>query len=240
MLAVAGTVGWQLYRYPGGWKYAFGPEHDAARRDLQTARGALRGLERTGQKELAGARAAVRAATASHQRRVHAAEQHLAHLRDPGRGGFREELGGLSLYEYVLGVKSDEWCADLPLNEIAVRFEASPTAGHVYLIDPDGQQHLMSYPVAEAGEEQVRRFVVDVHNAIAEAKAFQRERASLIPKAEADLRRVRTDTTEQTQARLHLDEVTARQSGDTRIPQARQDLDAAHDRWHALTGSRPG
>ncbi|MFF1901939.1 hypothetical protein [Kitasatospora sp. NPDC058218] len=239
MLVAAVAVGWQLHRYPGGWKYAFGNEHDAARRDLQTARGALRGLERTAQKELSGARAAVEAATASHRRRVRDAELHVAHLREPGRGGYRAELGPLALYEYVLDVQTDEWRADLPLHEIAVRAEHSPTAGHVYLVGPDGRQHLMTYPVAEVGEEQVRTFVVDVHNAIAGAKAFQRERPSLLRQAEADLRRVRTDTTEQTKARLHLDAVTARQSGDTRIPQARQALDAAHDRWHALTGSRP-
>ncbi|WP_354644561.1 hypothetical protein [Kitasatospora camelliae] len=238
-LAAAGTVGWRLYRYPGGWRYAFAREHTAARRDLDAARGALRGLERSAKRELSGARAAVEAATAAHRRRVRAAEEHLAHLRDPGRGGLRDELPGLSLYEHVLAVKSDDWQGDLPLDRIAVRSDHTAKAGHIYLIAPDGHQHLLTYPTETTDEESVRAFVVDVHNAIAQAKAFQRDRPARIRRAEADLLRVRDDTAVREQAELHLDEVTARQNADPRIPKARRSLDAAHDRWENLTGHRP-
>ncbi|MFC8448711.1 hypothetical protein [Kitasatospora sp. NPDC057223] len=239
LLAVAGVIGRRLHRYPGGWKYAFAPEHDAARRDLGTARDTLRDLKRSAQKELAGARASAEAAATAHRRRVREAEEHLAYLREPGRGGFRAEIDGLSLYEHVLAVNTDDWRGDLPLHDISVRSDHSPTAGHVYLVAPNGRQHLLTYPVADIGEEYVRRFVVDVHNAVSDAKAFQQERASLIRQAGADLRRIRSDTGERAEAELRLGEVTARQGNDIRIPRARQDLDAAQDRWHALTGHRP-
>lgn len=134
---------------------------------------------------------------------------------------------------------TDALSADLPLHEIALRSDHSPTAGHVYLVAPDGKQHLLTYPVEEVAEEDVRRFVVDVHNAIASAKTLARERPALIRQAAAELRSTKTDTAEQEEARLRLDAVTARQRADTRIPEARRDLDAAHDRWHLLTGRRP-
>ncbi|MFH9939036.1 hypothetical protein ACH4OT_06890 [Streptomyces murinus] len=238
-LVVAAAVGRQLYLYPGGWKFAFASEYGAARRDLDRARGALRGLERTVRKELAGARGAVDTAATAHRRRVRDAEERIARLRDPGRGGYRDELGALSLYEHVLVVSTDDFSGDLPLHEIAVRSDHTRTAGHLYLVGPDGRQHLVTYATADIAEEHVRKFVVDVHNAIAAAKSFQRDRPAQLRQAKADLHQATNDTSEQENAQLHLKEVTARQSGDLRIPAARQDLAAAHDRWQELTGHRP-
>ncbi|MEV0784073.1 hypothetical protein AB0I52_14065 [Streptomyces sp. NPDC050423] len=242
VLAVAGAsaVGRQLHRYPGGRRFAFGREYSAARRDLDTARNALRALERAAQKELSGARTAARKAEATHRRRVRSAEADVAYPRKPGRGSYMTEIRGLSLCQHVLVADiPDEWLRDFPLDGIAVRADHSPTASHVYLTGPDGRQYLMTYPVHELGEEYVRTFVLDVRNAIPAAKTFQRDRPRLIRESEAELRRVRDDTTGRSEAGLRLDALTAHQSGDPRIPRARQDLDGAHARRHALTGRRP-
>ncbi|MFI6844334.1 hypothetical protein OG535_38265 [Kitasatospora sp. NBC_00085] len=239
VLAAAGAAGWRLCRYPGAWRHAFAPEHDAARRDLAAARGALRAAKQRRKKDLGRARGAVRAAADAHRRRIRAIEQRIAALREPGRGEPRDELGPLSLHEHVLGMRTGDERADLPLHEIAVRSDHAPTANHVYVVDPQGRQHLLTYPAAEADEDRVRRFVVDVHNAIADAKAAQRDRDSRIREAEAELRRVQEDTGKQTRAQLHLDETTARWDADASIPAAKQDLEAAKDRWQALTGRRP-
>ncbi|MBO0918268.1 hypothetical protein P8A22_23280 [Streptomyces laculatispora] len=242
VLAVVGAsaVGRQLHRYPGGRRFAFGREYSAARHDLDTARNALRGLERAAQKELSGARAAARKAEATQRRRVRSAEADVGYLREPGRGPYVAEIPGLSLYQHVLVADiPDEWPGDLPLDRIAIRADHSPTASHIYLTGPDGRQYLLTYPVHELGEEYVRKFVVDVRNAIPAARTFQRDRPRLIREAEAELRRVGNDTTGPSEAGLRLDALTARQNGDPRIPRARQDLDGAHARWHALTGRLP-
>ncbi|MFK0190944.1 hypothetical protein [Kitasatospora sp. NPDC090308] len=239
LVAVAALVLRQLRRYPGGWRFAFSAEYGAARSDLDRARGELSGLERSARQELSGAQGAVKAAVAAHGRRVRDAEEQVAYLRDPGRGGYRAELGDLCLYEHVLVVSTYEYSGDLPLHETAVRSEHTPRASHLYVIGPDGRQHLVTYPAAETPEGHVRQFVVDVHNAIAEAKSFRRDRPAQLREARAELRRATNDTAEQEAARRRLEEVTARQGGDLRIPAARQSRDAAYDRWQQLTGHRP-
>lgn len=97
-LAVTGAVavGRRLHRYPGGMGFAFGGEHSAARHDLDTARNALRALERAAQRELSGAQAAARKAERIHRRRVSSAEADLAYLREPGRGSYLTEIQHLS------------------------------------------------------------------------------------------------------------------------------------------------
>ncbi|MER5276192.1 hypothetical protein ABT025_10595 [Streptomyces sp. NPDC002809] len=242
VVAAAGAAGRQLHRYPGGRKFAFGGEHSAARRDLDTARNALRALERSAQGELSGAQTAVRKADAAHRREVRRAEEELAYLREPGRGGYRGEIRDLSLYEHVLVASgTDDWSGDLqlPLHETSIRADYSAWESHVYLTGPDGRRHLLSYPHTELAEEYVRRFVLDVQNAISAAKAFQRDRPTLIGEAGAELRRLRGSAAEPSEAGRRLEEITARQSGDPRIPLARQELDAARARWQALTGRLP-
>ncbi|MFI7363157.1 hypothetical protein ACIBO4_13610 [Streptomyces sp. NPDC050149] len=241
-LVAAGAAGRQLHRYPGGWKFAFGSAYSAARRDLDTARNALRTLERAAQWELSGAQNAVRKADSTHRRELRRAEEALAYLREPGRGGYRDEIRDLSLYEHVLVASgTDDWSGDLqlPLHEMSIRADHSAWESHVYLTGPDGRRHLLTYPHTELAEEYVRRFVLDVQNAIATDKAFQRDRPRLIREAGAELRRLRGSATGPTEEGRRLEEVTARQSGDPRIPRARQELDAAHARWQALTGRRP-
>ncbi|WP_406451033.1 hypothetical protein OG782_14700 [Streptomyces sp. NBC_00876] len=239
VLAVAAVAGRRLRRYPGGLRFAFGQEHAAARHDLDTARDALRELERAAVKELSGARAAALTADAAHRHRVRKAEERVVYLHRPDRGGFLDELGNLCLYQHVLAVRTEEWSGDLPLAGITVRSDHTLTAAHIYVTDPAGRRHLVTYHLEHFGEEYVRKFIVDVHNAMDIARAFQRDLPTLIDEAEAELDRARNDTTGQSEAGRRLDEITARQGGDPRIPRARHELDAAQARWQALTGRRP-
>ncbi|MGW6207429.1 hypothetical protein ACWF9B_27815 [Streptomyces sp. NPDC055089] len=241
VLAV-GAAGRQLHRYPGGWKFAFGGAYSAARHDLDHARKALRTLEHAARWELSGAQNAARKADSDHRREVRGTEEELARLREPGRGGYRTEIRDLSLYEHVLVASgTDDWTGDLhlPLHQTSIHAEYSAWESHVYLTGPDGRRHLLSYPHTELAEEYVRTFVLDVQNAIATDKAFQRDRPTLIKEAGAELRRLRSSAAGPSEAGRRLEEVTARQGGDPRIPQARQELDAARARWQALTGRRP-
>lgn len=241
-LVAAGAVARQLHRYPGGWKFAYRGAYAAARHDLDTARNTLRTLEHAARWELSGAQNAARKADSDLRREVRRVEEELAYLREPGRGGYRSEIRDLSLYEHVLVASgTDDWSGDLqlPLHETSIRADYSARESHVYLTGPDGRRHLLSYPHTELAEEYVRRFVLDVQNAIAADKAFQRDRPRLIREAGAELRRLRGSATGPSEEARRLEEVTARQSGDPRIPRARQELDAAHARWQALTGRRP-
>ncbi|MFD7865803.1 hypothetical protein [Streptomyces sp. NPDC059783] len=237
---VAGLVLRQLHRYPGGGRFAFGSEHAAARRDLDTARTTLRGLERSAARELAAAHDANQRAATTHRRRVRRAEEDLAQLNDPGRGGYREELGDLSLYEFVLVLSTEDWSGELPLHETSVRSEHTHHGGHVYVTAPGGRRHLITYPAGQFDEEHVRRFVLAVHNTTAAAKEFRADRPRLLREARAELRRVREDTTGQAEASRRLHDLTLHQQHDPGIPRARQELDAARARWHRLTGHVPG
>ncbi|MFJ4899845.1 hypothetical protein [Streptomyces sp. NPDC088727] len=70
-------------------------------------------------------------------------------------------------------------------------------------------------------------------------RTFQQDRPRLIREPEAEPRRVRTGTTGRVEAGLRLAAIATGQGDDPRVPGARQDLDAAHARRHALTGHRP-
>ncbi|MFF7454443.1 hypothetical protein [Kitasatospora sp. NPDC008115] len=240
VLSVGAAVIWLMLRYPGGWRYAFGEEYAKDRRDLDGARSRLRGLEREARRERDAARGEVEAAERAHGDRVGRARAHLARLRAPGRGDLRSSLlGGLRLYEHALEVTVDGLTSEYPLDEISVRDEYSSKAGHVYVALPTGRRQMVSVPLDEVPEAEVRQFVVEVFNAAADAKVAKVERQALVPQAEADLREAISDTAGQEEARRRQTELAARQESDTRIPQARREWDAARDRWQQLTGRRP-
>ncbi|MFJ2189866.1 hypothetical protein ACIOJE_18300 [Kitasatospora sp. NPDC087861] len=240
VLVVAGAVVWLMLRYPGGWRYAFSTQYAANRRDLDAARGKLRGLQHEAGRERATARSGVEAAERAHQDRVNQARAHLAWLRAPGRGVLRSSLGEhLRLYDHALEMTVDGRTVECPLHEVSIRDEYSRTAGHVYVVLPTGRQQMVIVSPEETPEAEVRKFVVAVFNAAADAKVSKAERQALVPQAEAELRDAIADTAAQEQARRRLAEVEARQKSDARIPRARQELDAARDRWQQLTGRRP-
>ncbi|MBV6700210.1 hypothetical protein KV557_24415 [Kitasatospora aureofaciens] len=242
VLVVAGAVVWLMLRYPGGWRYAFSAEYAEQRRDLDAARGKLRVLQREAGRERDMARSDVEAAERAHHDRVNQAQAHLAWLRAPGRGVLRSSLGdSLRLYDHALEVTVDGRTVEYPLHEVSVRDEYSRKAGHVYVALPTGRQQMVTVSLEETpeAEAEVRKFVVEVFNAAADAKVSKAERQALVPQAEAELRNAIADTDDQEQARRRLAEVVARQKSDARIPGARRELDAARDRWQQLTGRRP-
>ncbi|MFD4659766.1 hypothetical protein ACFWP2_29535 [Kitasatospora sp. NPDC058444] len=240
VLAVAGGVLWLMLRYPGGWRYAFTAEYADNRRDLDAARGRLRALERDAGRERDRARAGIAAAEQAHQDRVDRARAHLDRLRSPDRGDLRSSLGeGLRLYDQALEVTAQGRTAEYPLHEVSLRDEYSREEGHVYVSLPTGRQQMVTVALEETAEAEVRKFVVEVFNAVADAKAAAVERQALVPGAEAELREAQADTAAQEEARRQLAELVARQKSDARIPQARRELDAERDRWQRLTGSRP-
>ncbi|MET8543846.1 hypothetical protein ABZW03_24825 [Kitasatospora sp. NPDC004799] len=240
VLVVGGAALWLRQRYPGGWRYALSTEYAGQRRDLDNARSKLHRLRRTAARELVAARAGVGAAEQAHRSRIAQAEARLARLRSPGRGMLQSSIGNvLRLYEHVLVVEVDGLDVECPLHKVSVRDEYSGRVGHVYVALPDGRQQVVSVSLEETEEAEVRRFVVAVFNAAVAEKVARVERRALIPQAEAELREAKADTAGQERAKERLDEVKTRQKSDTRIPRARQELDAEFDRWEQLTGHRP-
>ncbi|GAA1501069.1 hypothetical protein GCM10009760_63610 [Kitasatospora kazusensis] len=240
LMALAGWLVWRAGLYPGNWRYSLGIKYQENRRDLRAAREKLRQLEQSVGQEQDGARSAVAAAVSSHRLRVRQAELRLARLQDPGHGALRTELAGtLRLYDHVLEVTAEGRITAHPLTKVLIRDEYSPSAGHIYLTLPNGFRQLLTFSLKETPEAEVRAFVVDIHNAFAADKAAKAERKVLIPQARAQLKAAIADTSGQERARQRLGEVRARLKGDTRIPQARRELDAARDRWQQLTGHRP-
>jgi hypothetical protein len=240
LAAVAGVV-WLRRRYPGGWRYAFAEQYSKEPHDLDSARSALRGLEREADREREAARAAVQAAERTHQENVRLARARLTLLREPGRGLLRSSVASnLWLYDNVLHGMADGRSAEYPVEEVSIRDEYSRTSAHTYLAQPTGRQQMVSVALDEATPEaEVRAFVITVFNACADAKVARAERLAQIPLAEAELREAMADTAGPEQARRRLAEVADRQGTDTRIPQARKELDAAFERWEQLTGRRP-
>lgn len=237
-LVAAVGAGWRRYRYPGGWDVAFssGPEHRAARQDLDAARRAVRTLRTTARRELAGARNEVDRAERAYRRRIEVLEQRLEHLReDPGRGRLITGLGPVSLHEHVLVFLGN----DVTLAGLQVRFERGRTDNYLYVTLPGGHTDLARYPVADRAEDEVRRFGVTVRNAIVAENRLRERQAASIRKTEAELVAARADTGPQEAARRRLEAVTARQREDKRIGAALARLEDARDEWEAVTGRRP-
>ncbi|MFJ6140578.1 hypothetical protein [Kitasatospora sp. NPDC092286] len=237
VLVAVAAVARQMSLYPGTWRHAFDPRHSRERHKLRTARGNLRRAEQNVATEQEHARSAAADAAHEHQARVRKAELHLAALRDPGRGTLLHSLADrLDLHEHALRVRTG---ATHPLLGLTIDDQYSPTEAYIYLTPPNGWRELLTLALEDTPEADVRAFVVHVHNAIADTgPALQRLRA-LIPEAEAELKRVTTDTGNRRQAEQNLHQVTAQLKNDLRIPRARRELDTAYDHWQELTGHRP-
>ncbi|MFD8781217.1 hypothetical protein [Kitasatospora sp. NPDC059599] len=238
VLAAVAIVAWRRSLYPGTWRHAFDPRHSPERQKLHTARWNLRRAEQNVATEQKRAHSAAADAANEHEARVRNAELHLAALRAPGRGALLHSLGDrLDLYEHALRVRTG---ATHPLLGLTIDDQYSPAEAYIYLTPPDGQRELLTLALESTPQADVRAFVVHVHNAIASTGPALKQLQALIPEAEAELRRVTADTRDRRQAEQNLQQVTARLKNDLRIPQARRELNAAYDRWHQLTGRRPG
>jgi chromosome segregation ATPase len=228
-------VGWRLYSYPGGWTFAFGKKHTAERQGLSQARQQVRELERDVRRELSAAQARVESAKTQRQQRIRAAERQLGELRQPGRGELVGQLGELVLHRHALLVTAEE----IPLAGLQVRFEQGRQKGHVYVTESEGKVRYVEYPHALHEEGVVRRFTVRIENTVAEENAFRKNRRSRIKDLESELQQAQADTAPYEAARLQLAQLNERQRQDGRLTAARSELEAAHERWQALSGHRP-
>jgi hypothetical protein len=239
VVVVAGAVGvgWRLVRYPGGRRYAFSDVHRADRQDLDRARAAVRALRGVARQEVSRAESRAARASRAYERRIDDAERELERLRRPGRGAFVAELGEVSLYEHALVFKGTE----IPLAGLAVRFELARNTSktYIYLTRPDGRVELPDYADEAFPEEHVRRFSVRIENAVAAENEFRDRRTGAIRRAQSELKEARLDTAERDNARQALERVKARHSDSPELAKALAELEAARDRWHALSGRRP-
>ncbi|MFB7781324.1 hypothetical protein ACFC1D_01250 [Streptomyces vinaceus] len=233
---LAGIVGWQMYRYPGGWKFAFSEAHDEDRQDLYAARSALRSLKVKAGTDLASARARLAWAEQTHRQRVDRAHRELNALLTTDRGEQLATLGPLSLYERELHIGTEQ----LPLAGIAAHCEPARSGkkAYLYVTHSDGQSEL--HPVdTDDPEEAVRQFSIRLQNAIAAGSKLRKQRSRAIKKAEEALETVRADTAAVDSARQEVDAIATKHREDTRVKTAQADLEAARDRWEKTTGRRP-
>ncbi|MGW3247770.1 hypothetical protein [Streptomyces sp. NPDC001070] len=236
VLSLAGT-GWRLHRYPGGWRFAFSGSHDNDREDLNRARRTARELQDGARRELAAAQGQVARADRSHRRRVSEAKRRLRRLRRSGNGAFASALGNVSLHQHAIVISRPQRKV-LPLGGMEVKFEHSSVGNLIYLRLPNAV-HLESYAVGKHSEDSVRRFSVRIENAVAKENRYLTELTASIKKAEDELTAAQADTRPAREARLRLGVVTARQSRNRALDEALARLEAARDRWQALTGRRP-
>jgi hypothetical protein len=226
---------WRLYRYPGGWTYAFSPRHSADRADLDQARDTVRTLAREKTRELAAARAQVDRAERQHRTRIRDLEREISALRQPGPGPRVTQFGDLTLHEHAVSTQTRQ----IPLTGLKIRLDHAQHQHFLHLTPPDGQEHFERYPRSEYEEDDVRRFAIRLEDAVAEESVHRARAAALIKQKEHELTQARTDTSLQKQAHEHLQDTAERHRHDTRHLQATTDLETAHDHWHHLTGKRP-
>ncbi|SEO55127.1 hypothetical protein [Actinacidiphila rubida] len=235
VVAAAAYVGWRRFRYPGGWAYAFSPEHSEARDDLDAARRHARTLERELKKERDAAQSQLDRERRLHKDRVRAIDRRISALRRPGRGGTIATLGEVTIHEHSVLAGTVE----IPLAGLTVRLDHAQHQHFLYLTKPNGRSHVKKYLRTEYDEESVRQFVVRLENAVADENAFRIRTAADLQQAEEELAQVRDDTSAQDEAHARIAEVEERQSRDTRLDAARKEVQASCERWEHLTGKRP-
>lgn len=235
--AAAGTAYtlWRLYSYPGGWAYAFSPRYATDRNDLGSARRKVRVLAWEAKKELAAAHAHLGRTKAQHRARIRGIERQIDKLLRPGHGTLITQYGGLTLHQHTL-IKEER---EIPLTGLEVRLDHAQHQHFIHLTPADGDACYERYPRTEHEEDDVRRFAIQLENAVAEENAFRSRTAALITHKQDELAQAQADTQPQQDARKRLDETTERHRRDTRHHTARSEREAAHDRWQKLTGKRP-
>jgi hypothetical protein len=236
LLCCGATVGWQMYRYPGGWAYAFGTMYAPDRKELATARLAVRTVRREHSRELSSAEGQLRDAERRQSRQIDSADRQLKELRNPGPGELRETMGAMTLHQHCLRISKEE----IPLDGLRVRFEAGRrNTCYIHVTLPDGHEQSASFPGAQFEEEDVRGFSRRITNAVADENRACAEREQRIAEVEEDRRRAVADTAAQEAAREKLVRVKERHRKEGRLAAALDGLDGALDQWQDLTGHRP-
>jgi hypothetical protein len=210
LFAVGGGVYtlWRLYSYPGGWAYAFHPRHAAARGDLDKARRPARDLAREAKKELATAHAGIERADRRHRAVIRSIEREIHNLHHPGRGQEVAELGGLTIHQHAV-VKDDR---EIPLEGLKIHLEHAQHQDFIHLTPTDGDACHESYLRAEHDADDVRRFAMQLENAVAEERSHHARTAKLITQKQGELAQARADTSLHDEARVLLAEVNSRLS----------------------------
>jgi hypothetical protein len=162
-------------------------------------------------------------------------ERQVIGLLRPGRGTLIGQLGVVVLYQHSVLVDGQE----IPLADLVVRLDHAQHHHFLDLTPPGGWVCLQRYPRSDHDEDAVRRFAVQLENAVADENAFRIRAAAQVEQARKELAGVLADTSGQDIARARLTEVEQRQQRDTRRKDAHQELEAARDRWQQLTGKRP-
>ncbi|TDU06477.1 hypothetical protein EDD99_5036 [Streptomyces sp. 846.5] len=236
LLCCGATVGWQMYRYPGGWAYAFGTMYAPDRKELATARLAVRTVRREHGRELSSAENELHDAERRRKRKIDRTERQLKELRNPGPGEPRETMGAMTLHQHCLWIAKQE----IPLDGLRVRFEAGRrNTCYIHVTLPDGHEQSASFPGAQFEEEDVRGFSRRIINAVADENRACAEREQKIAEVEEDRRRAVADTAAQDAAREKVARVRERHRKEGRLDAAQDGLDRALDQWQDITGHRP-
>jgi hypothetical protein len=225
-----------MYRYPGGWAYAFGTMYAPDRRELAAARFAVRTVEREHSRGLSAAEGRLRDADRRRSRQINRADRALRELRNLGPRQLRETMGSMTLYQQSLLISKEE----IPLDGLRVRFEAGRrNTCYIHVTLPDGHEKSASFPGGQFEQEDVLGFSRRISNAVADENKACAEREQRIAEIEEDRRRAVADTAAQEAAREELAQVKERHRKDGRLAAARAGLDRALDQWQELTGHRP-
>ncbi|MFE9660709.1 hypothetical protein [Streptomyces sp. NPDC005955] len=228
-----GFLVWRLWRYPGGWRYAFGAEYAAEREALDRARGKVSRLRSEAAERRAAVEGRLKDAEGVYRRRVRAAELRVEGIAFPGPGQLLDQLGDrASLYEHVLVVGREE----LPLVGLVVRIEVGKASQFLYATLPDGGERFATLPYEEHTEDEVRGFAGRVTNAVAAEKTAFAGREQRLAVAVEDLARVKAGTDAVDAARTDLDRLAEAERSDLRPASARRELDRARARWDSVTG----
>ena len=236
LLCCGATVGWQMYRYPGGWAYAFGTMFAPDRKELGVARMAVRRVKRQEGSEQSSVEGEVRDAERRQNRRINRADGRLKELRNPGPGQLLHTMGPMTLHQRMLRVSKEE----IPLDGLRVRLEVGRrNTCYIHVTLPSGHERSSSFPGAQFEEEDVRTFFRQIKNVAADENKACAEREQEIAEVEEDRRRAVADTAAKEAAAEKLAQVRERHRKEGRLAAAVAELDRALDRWQDLTGHRP-
>lgn len=241
-------VGRRLYRYPGGWAFAFSLRYESDRDALAHARGEVRAWTRRADQDESSARRAVTAAEAGRKSRLQELDQQRTRLRHPGSGEQVGALGALTLFQHRLMAKADSEINSAELAQMEVHFTTDHTYHYIYCINSGGQSLQAKYrhlpPAPETGEQRfdegtVRDFARDIQRAIARENSFREELPSRLKAVESEQEAVENDTSATDAARAHLEEIRERHRQDPHREVLEQKLAAALKDWEKLTGRVP-
>lgn len=235
LAACALGAGWQAYRYPGGWAFAFGPLYRDERRQLAQARATVRALDRRADRTVGEARSQLESERTRHGTGVRTAERRVSELRNPGAGELIDSLAEFTLYKHVLRVEGRQY----PLHRLEFSSVTSSAAHHVVVRPYRGSNIRRPLSVELHDEDAVLTFVLAVENAVKREREYQAGVKKRIADAEQELERARGATVEVDVAQARLDRVTAEQRDDPERALARRQLEAALDAWAELSGRRP-